>query len=155
MSLNRNAATTSLFHAASVLQTVAQQTSHSANAGSDNVQQYLRRVQDRIQELVSWASDIDAPNRGPYISDDDDEELIDPRKVRRSNATQTNVRDSEPEAHINVTYASTNTSSHAKPTVPPLNATKPSNTTKRATGEPIHLPNYPPRRLLRTVLSPH
>jgi len=145
MSLNRNAATTSLFQAASVLQTVAQKTAHSANAGSDNVQQYLRRVQDRIQELVSWATDIDAPNRGPYISDDDDEELIDPRKVRRANATQTNVRDSEPKEHINATY--TSTSSHAKPTVPPLNATKPSNTTKRATGEPTHLPNYPPRGL--------
>ena len=69
---------------------------------------------------------IDAPNRGPCISDDDDDdddELIDPRKVRRANATQTNVRDSEPE-HINA--ANTNTSSHEKPTVPPLNATKPS-----------------------------
>ena len=99
MSLNRNAATTgvsierelyynlflkrltSLFQAASVLQTVAQKTAYSANAGSDNVQQYLRRVQDRIQELVSWATDIDAPNRGPCISDDGDEELIDPRNL--------------------------------------------------------------------------
>ena len=92
MSLNRNAATTSLSQAASVLQTVAQKTAHSANAGPNNVQQCLRRVQGRIHELVSWATDIGAPNRGPCISGGGGGGLVDPRKARRAGATQTNVR---------------------------------------------------------------
>ena len=141
MLLNRNAGSIKLFQAASVLQTIARETAYSANPGSESVQRYLSRVHDRIQQLVSWATDFETPN----IGNDDDEELTDERNLpgAHANTTQTNAR--KPKKHVANTNA--RASSKAKPVVPPLNATKPSNARKPANREPSHLPNYPPREL--------